>query len=165
MSEHKHDNPTNAQTNDALESLLDEALAPPTPPTDLAQRIADQTSPTATAQRASRSVIARLGDGPISLAAAAVLALVMLTTWALLPAPDAAREPDHDMAQLAQELASVASLTDDDATLLDQRIDMLELQVEMTGSDPMWLSAADPIDAAALDAQTQQAMHEPMWMF
>jgi len=155
-----------------LDALLDEALAPPPAPPGLAERVVAQTGPPGevhAAKRASDSpVLARIGEGPVGMAAAAVIALVMLTTWALLP-QQSVREGGAQsgrMAELGRALDSVATVADgSEATLLDQRIEVLQLQVEMTGSDPLWLSAADPIDAAAVDVEAQQNLHEPIWLF
>ncbi len=149
MNEHTRES---YESDPRLDALLDEALAPPPTPDDLAQRVLARTALRVTARR--NPVVGRIGPRRIALAfalaAAVALCGMVLELWtseqAVPPAthPVAEIEPDidnvldtalaqtleQDVYEVAMELEDwqQAESTDGGAAALDSRIADLELQ-------------------------------------
>ncbi len=148
-------------TDEQLEALLDEALMPAEAPRGLAGRIA---AATAVARR--RPIAFWRRDGVTALATAAVLALTVLGAWALLgQRTQRNTAPTASLAKLERELGAVNAAAMADATVVDQRIELLELQLEMKRTEPVWPSEDDPLSQAATEVQMQGAMDDTTWLF
>jgi len=161
-----------------LESLLDDALAPGSPPPYLAQMIVDKTLPQFTEHVIRPSVLARIGRPMFRVAAAVMIgALVVFAlvnapsnTWqnpvAVVPPTDATLVPSLD--QLDAQLEALAlSAQEVRASMLDTRLELLAMDVEWLSSDPVWndLSQPQAIEEAVTRYQLDALASEPMQLF
>lgn len=164
----------------ALESLLDEALAPEAMPTDLPERLVHAGVRASVRGRGAAAALPAAPPAPPAplvmptpgrshgwpaLAAAAVIALTMLGVWSLLhPGPTAEAPTASDrVAAIERELSELEFAVArgfDAMDPMDDRIELLSLQLELTQASPLWPGDLDPLDEAASDIQAQRLMHE-----
>jgi hypothetical protein len=154
------DNPTDP----ALDALLDKALAPQSPPADLAQRIVAHTTPMLDAP----AVIGRIGFPLWRAAVAAVLLAAVSVVFVLFaldqtggntgprgpvviddPQPGAVEAAADDQVDWAA-LEQMAQADEQASASIDQQIDLLSLHVEYASVVSEWSTNDQLLDEALM---------------
>lgn len=155
-----HVNHDEMENDPRLNALLDEALAPASPPEELADRIVAASLPHL--RQARPSTLARIGPVTAVLATAAALAIAA-GVWFASPA-NAPSQAQPTLASLSAELDALARAEREGSAPIDQQIEMLALQVDLTRSDRFWPGddALDDIDA---EVERELLVAEPYFVF
>ena len=167
----EHDGPeAHRVTDDPLDSLLDDALAPPAElPRGFTERLVaasveasaearlDAAQPLAMTHEGSRRF--PWSQGLSALAAAAAIALVMFGAWALFEPTTPEPAPTDGLALLERELGDLDHAAAVRVDPMDERIELLALQLELTQAGSIW-PAGEPLEELARDAQTYQLFDE-----
>jgi len=136
----------------ALDTLLDEALAPPPTPDGLKERIVAATAEQVAARR--QPVVARIGGGiphPALRIAAAVLIAAGLIGLIYLHTRPAPADPPS-LAQLEQ-LNLAADASHQQAEMIDLQIEAFALQVTLADRTDPWAEPDEVFDDLAIESQ------------
>ncbi len=168
--------PTAEPHDPKLESLLDEALAPGEAPPYLSDMIVDKTLPQFRRRTVKPPVLARIGR-PL-LRAAAVIAIGAAVVFALVNAPPDAWQDDPiarapadpeppTLAELGDQLAELAELSQAQASEVDVELDLLAMHVELLSAEHDWneTSQQDVMEQAVTRHQLELMTSEPLQMF
>lgn len=186
MSEHKH-NPIHDESSGPdgpLEALLDEALAPPKAPDGLEARLVGASVAASRAQHDAHgpmplqehAPVGRIGGGrwtraAASLAMAAAIGLTIIGAWALFdsqaptqPAPiDSVASPTQGspdaLTTLERELSELQLVSAGGFDPVDEQIELLALQLELTQAGPLW-PTGEPLEEVTGEARAYQLLHE-----
>lgn len=156
--------------NEKMDRLLDEALAPPTPPADLPDRIIAETTPML--RRLEPAVIGRIGFPYWRVAAAAVVLLAGIGAAIVMslnpstpqqatpqPTPTADAIDWTQLEQFAQADQNAAP------TNIDQQIDLLMLQVELASMQMEWSTGQETFDDALIQYELEQLAGDDVLLF
>lgn len=158
-----HDMPSDPQ----LDALLDEVLKPADPAADLATRITAATLPKLKqrGQVEHVGVLAKLSPSHWRMAAAVAFA-VLAGVWAVwVTQPTGVVEPGSNgtLAAVRSELSELAAADQPDPAVIDQQIEALAMQVELTQAGGLW--SQDAVEEAALDLQLQRLTSDSVFVF
>ena len=159
----QHEMPSDPQ----LDAFLDEVLKPAEPAADLAARIVAATSPQLRQRSEAEdvSVLARISPSQWRVAAAVAFAVLAgaWAVWVTQPTESVTPSSNGTLAAVSSELSALAAADQPDPAMIDQQIEALAMQVELTQAGEFW--SQDSVEDAALDLQLQRMMSESVFVF